>query len=327
MRPTAFGLKAIAFYALVAVAYFASPYTNLFFLLVSFLTVVFLLNLLWTLTNLRGVTGHVDDVAAMPADTVTECEVELDGGAMKRLYIHVELAIGRKDHVLCRAILLDGQVKLTGRMPRLPRGIHEVRACRIASAYPLGLALVTRKIDGPKYLTVYPTPSSEQLLEQGSVIRGDDDPSQALAPSGGDAETAALREYRVGDPIRHVHWKASARNPRSLIVREFEPRGDAAIEVEFDARCDDEDFERSLQAISRLALTAQELDQPLVLYTQGLQESFGSGGRPLLELWKWLAIASRDESDKAPPRATSGAAIALPGALHRLDELGEGASR
>jgi uncharacterized protein (DUF58 family) len=34
-------------------------------------------------------------------------------------------------------------------------------------------------------------------------------------------ELAALREYRVGDPQRHVAWKASARHD-NLLVKDFE---------------------------------------------------------------------------------------------------------
>ena len=43
MRPTALGIKALVFHACITAAFFVSPYTNLFFLLLGFLTVVVLL--------------------------------------------------------------------------------------------------------------------------------------------------------------------------------------------------------------------------------------------------------------------------------------------
>lgn len=39
-----------------------------------------------------------------------------------------------------------------------------------------------------------------------------------------------LREYRYGDPIRAIHWKLSAKID-SIIVKEYENRGDAKIEL------------------------------------------------------------------------------------------------
>ena len=94
--------------------------------------------------------------------------------------------------------------------------------------------------------------------------------------------------------------------------------GAQVVEVCFDAR-GEEHFERSLSAIVRLALTAIELDQPILLRTQAISEAFGSGREPMLELWKWLAIASPLPLDApAPPKATAHDAVHLPAALNRL---------
>ena len=51
MKPTALGVKAFLFYVLLLVAFFAAPYANHFFLLLSFLTILGLLNLAWGLLN------------------------------------------------------------------------------------------------------------------------------------------------------------------------------------------------------------------------------------------------------------------------------------
>ena len=38
MRPTRFGIKSVVFYLVMLGAFFAAPYSNLFFLLLAFLT-------------------------------------------------------------------------------------------------------------------------------------------------------------------------------------------------------------------------------------------------------------------------------------------------
>src|SRR5262249_52154644 len=44
----------------------------------------------------------------------------------------------------------------------------------------------------------------------------------AFAASVGESEEfVSLRDYRPGDPLRHVHWRSSARTGR-LVVKEFE---------------------------------------------------------------------------------------------------------
>ena len=49
MKPTALGVKAFLFYLLLVTAFFAAPYANHFFLLLSFLTILGALNLAWGL--------------------------------------------------------------------------------------------------------------------------------------------------------------------------------------------------------------------------------------------------------------------------------------
>ena len=57
VRLTRLGWKGLIFYAVIQLAFFASAYSNLFFLLVAFLTLLGLLRVYWTARNLRGVRG------------------------------------------------------------------------------------------------------------------------------------------------------------------------------------------------------------------------------------------------------------------------------
>lgn len=320
MRPTVFGAKAIVFYIVVLTAYFASPYTNLFFLLISFLSVLFTLNFVWTERNVRDLRGPAVELPVIPAQSQRELEVTVDVARHAAVQVSVELCLGRKRHVIGTAPLVEGPTKIRCRLPELGRGIHEVTALRLTSSYPLGVIVAGRDLDVSGPLVVYPEPLAESTIDPSGSLRRDD-AGETLASSGaGRSETAGLRDYREGDTVRDVHWRASARNTRNLVVREYEPNADRAIDVVFDARCEPEEFELSLRAITRLALMAQDLDQPIYLRSQGLDDAFGAGRNPLMQLWKWLAIAApKAKTDAPPPDPAIGSdAIALPSALHRL---------
>ncbi|MCA8942717.1 MAG: DUF58 domain-containing protein [Planctomycetes bacterium] len=321
MSPTSFGAKTVAFYAVVLGAYFASPYTNLFFLLVSFLTVVLLLNFGWTWKNVRRLSGTIHELPPVAANSLTECEVQLANGPHPSVNVEVDLVLGRKRHVIGRAAIVGADETIRCRLPRLGRGIHEITAARASSSYPLGVIRASRRLEVPRKLVVYPEPLAEDIVDPTGSLRRDDSGVDLAAQGSGRTETAGLRAYREGDSIRDVHWRASARSPDGLVIREFEPHADHAIDVVFDARCEGEQFELSLRAIARLALTAQDLDQPIYVRSQEIDEAFGAGRLPLPDLWKWLAIAAPCAPDTPPPQVAVGSdAIRLPAALDRFGE-------
>ena len=98
-------------------------------------------------------------------------------------------------------------------MPTEWRGWVEVPRMRISSTLPFGLFRAWSWITPAQRVLVYP-----RILAERQPSTRNDDPSERIA--GGD-EFADLREYRPGDPIRHVAWKASARHEH-LLVREFD---------------------------------------------------------------------------------------------------------
>ena len=104
-----------------------------------------------------------------------------------------------------------GRVRVT--MPTHARGWVEVPRMRISSTLPFGLFRAWSWITPAQHVLVYP-----RILIDTQPVTRHDDPAERTA--GGD-EFAGLREYRAGDPIRHVAWKASARHAH-LLVREFD---------------------------------------------------------------------------------------------------------
>ncbi|MDH3412697.1 MAG: DUF58 domain-containing protein [Gammaproteobacteria bacterium] len=100
------------------------------------------------------------------------------------------------------------------------RGFIRLRDTMIARADPLGVFKAVTHAGRSESLLVLPRRyqvSWAELLGRAQDRIGGQ--SQA-ASIGGSEEFAALREYRPGDPMRHIHWKGWARLGQP-VVREF----------------------------------------------------------------------------------------------------------
>lgn len=105
----------------------------------------------------------------------------------------------------------DSRARVT--LPTGQRGWVPLPRMRLSSTLPFGLFRAWSWITPAQDVLVYP-----RVLSDAQAPIHNDDPNERIA--GGD-EFAELRDYRPGDPIRHVAWKASARH-EGLLVREFD---------------------------------------------------------------------------------------------------------
>ncbi|HSS63012.1 MAG TPA: DUF58 domain-containing protein [Gammaproteobacteria bacterium] len=100
------------------------------------------------------------------------------------------------------------------------RGFIRLRAVSIAKSDPLGVFKALARAGRPESLLVLPRRyevSWAELLGRAQDRVGG---QSKAASTGGSEEFASLREYRPGDPMRHIHWKGWARLGEP-VVREF----------------------------------------------------------------------------------------------------------
>lgn len=305
MRPTALGLKALAFYGLLTAAFYVSPYTNLFFLLLSFFAGLLLLGAWWTRMNLRRASGRVPQPRPVAAGVEGgKIDVELRA---RRPCQSVEVVLsldGRRRSIRVASVdLADGErtIHVTGSLPALSRGVHRVRATSLRSSAPVGLWSAQVAADGPEEIVVHPAPLDPVLARDTGLDLDLDADGRRLAAQS-DAGASGLRAWRPGDAVRHVHWRATARR-RAPVVREFDAGSRRGMTVWLDRRCEGEELERALSCLVTLALRAVERDCGLDVRTQGLEATFGPGHEPVDDLLRWTATATRAEPDDLPPKA------------------------
>ncbi len=130
------------------------------------------------------------------------------------------------------------RTRFVAHVPCTRRGAWSLGPAKLVCAYPLGLVQASRSEAGPaQTLLVYPKlfPVSGLPLA-GSVLEPNRDELPLRQPHGAD-EFAGLREYRSGDALKHVDWRASARR-QELLVREFEPAAGARLCLALDLQAE-----------------------------------------------------------------------------------------
>ena len=143
-----------------------------------------------------------------------------------------------------------GQARIAYRLPTSRRGLIKVGPLDLTLGDPLGLTEARLQAAEVTNLMVHP-----QLIELRPLVAiaghdptAEQQPMRSLATSGD--EFFALRPYMVGDELRRVNWRATARLDE-LVVRQEEKPKTGRVTVILDRRrevYDEDGFERAVSA-------------------------------------------------------------------------------
>ncbi|WP_285117195.1 DUF58 domain-containing protein [Leifsonia sp. fls2-241-R2A-40a] len=114
------------------------------------------------------------------------------------------------------------------------RGAHPVGPLIVSRADPFGIAYAEYAVGQPRQLLVTPrvvTLSRGEL----DVAHSEGTEHELLRHSIPSADELIAREYRPGDPLRRVHWRATARHDQ-LMVRQEEQRSNPEAWMLMDTR-------------------------------------------------------------------------------------------
>ena len=97
------------------------------------------------------------------------------------------------------------------------RGLYTLTGYRVATKFPFALFRKSRDVDAPLDVLVYPARVAVPRPPPRTTSRGETTADRL----GRRGEFFGLRERRIGDDRRDIHWRSSARTGR-LLVREYE---------------------------------------------------------------------------------------------------------
>lgn len=152
------------------------------------------------------------------------------------------------------------------RLPTARRGVTTVGPLHVVREDPLGLVRRSRRAGGTETLWVYPRihpltplPAGRQRDLEGPTHDG----------AAGSITFHTLREYVVGDDLRLVHWRSTARTG-TLMVRHqadpSQPRADVVLDTHRLAYVDEESFEAAVEAVASLVAASTGRRFPVRLH-------------------------------------------------------------
>jgi uncharacterized protein (DUF58 family) len=203
------------------------------------------------------------------------------------------------------------------RIPTRRRGRYRVGPLALSSTDAFGLA--RRTLDSIRDSEVLVRPRVHDIVSPVVVGRRAAGESDLPAPRPivsdlGD-EFLTLREYEVGDDLRRVHWRSTARTG-DLMIRQHEARWRSRATVVLDVHpdgLDAESFEVAVEAAASVVSRLLRLQRRVELVTS-TGELLGVGGDPRHDLIDRLATVS--------PHPTDRLAIVLENlAVHRRADL------
>lgn len=144
-------------------------------------------------------------------------------------------------------------------VPAPRRGRLPLGRVTLASRYPLGLFRAWAYWRPASHATVYPRPAPPLPLPigQGQGGRWRD------APEAGADDFRGFREYRPGDNLRHIHWKALARD-QGLQLKQFAAAQSDSLWLRWE-QTPGAETEARLSQLCRWVLEAQRLGLPFGL--------------------------------------------------------------
>lgn len=116
------------------------------------------------------------------------------------------------------------------------RGIHRLHGIHVWFSDPAGLWPEHRFVPAPARIAAFPrlrVRTGLTLRPRRTLLFGGTIPA---GEGGAGLHFFDVRDYRSGDSLRHINWKASARRPRRPVINEFEPERATDIGLVVDAR-------------------------------------------------------------------------------------------
>jgi uncharacterized protein (DUF58 family) len=308
LRPTALGVRGALFFGTVVLLFSATPYSNLFFLLIAFLASLGSIGIVGCLSNMRGVTAELLAVKSAPAGGDHDIEILVHGGNRTRFGLRIELSTTAGTQVIHAPPVIRGDLQLRGVIRGLARGLHRVSVLRIKSNHPFGICQAQAACAADNEIVAYPPPAT--LPDNRQIHGGLGLGANAAATSELDS-VASLRDFRTGDRLSDVHWKAFARRGRLTVV-EREGHGSAGIQLQIDRRMAVARFDEALGQAAAFVMRTAAMHQTVQIRSQGHNIIYGAGHIPICEALRWLAAAAPLPSDGAVPQHASPHALHLP---------------
>lgn len=195
---------------------------SLGYLLTFLLVAVNIVSILHTYKNLLHMTVSVGSIAPVFCGEKIKVPIVIDNtGQIERHAIDMNFPQGK---IRSCDVPDNNWVTLNLAHTSQQRGLHRLPRLTISSTYPLGLFRAWSNLELTNTYLVYPEPVGEtklpmHWLELQQSLRG---------YHKGSEDFSGLTTYNPGDSLRHIHWKAYARE-QGLQTKKFAGNNDQEL--------------------------------------------------------------------------------------------------
>jgi uncharacterized protein (DUF58 family) len=186
----------------------------------------------------------------------------------------------------------NGEAEVRVEIFPLRRGVLQLTGAALARSDPLGLFRAFSKIAAPQTALILPKRYPLPPVALPGAMRYQEGGVALAANVGRSEEFVALREYRRGDPLRHIHWRSWAKTGKP-IVKEFEDEffvRHALVLDTFDGEPNSEVLEEAVSVAASFACTVLTQESLLDLLFVGPQAYCFTAGRGLAHADQMLEI-------------------------------------
>jgi uncharacterized protein (DUF58 family) len=160
------------------------------------------------------------------------------------------------------------------------RGVYPLDTLTLSTSFPFGLFTKERNVQLPGELVIWPRSDRPVRLSTPPGGRGKPeffDSSEGAPAARG--EYRGLREYRVGDDPRDIHWRTTAKIG-TPVIREYDHDANETIRICLDTRAEPgEAAEAAIEVAAAVAARAYRRGRPfgITTCTSDLDSGGGSG--------------------------------------------------
>ncbi len=269
---------------------------NLLYIVLSMnLTLIVLSGFLseWCIRGVAVEVRHASEAFAS-RDSLLAVTCSAPGKRFPPTALSVSLAIGGVCFTTCFPEIAAGGSAtrvLTVRPAR--RGKLPTGSCSISTLFPFALFEKSMDVLPRASLTVYPEPSDGRSPPPGQTAA--DPAGGARTPGREGTEIRGAREHVHADPVRDIHWKASARMGKWM-VKERERESAPVANLSLPAPCHEIEFERHVSRACAFVLRCEREGRPYRLWIGDRVRVDASRGACRSRALSFLALIAADGS-------------------------------
>jgi len=213
--------------------------------------------------------------------------------------------------VLCespveQAIGPEEEVEVVTHLTPLRRGVLRFAGLVLARTDPLGLCRSFSKVALPQSVLVLPKRYRLPPIPLPGVVKYQQGGVAMASHVGQSEEFMALRDYRRGDPLRHIHWRSWAKAGKP-VVKEFEDEFFVRHALVLDTFANyehSEIFEEAVSVAASFACTIVSQESLLDLLFVGPQSFRFTAGRGLAHADQILEVLASVQVCRKEPFST-----------------------